>query len=298
MKELILTNQEAPQRVDRFLVKYLNQASKGTVHKLLRKKAIKVNGKRIKENFMLSVDDVMQIFLADDTFATLREEPKKVSAEEVDLDVVYEDSEILVLNKPVGLLTHPDKNEYKNTLATKVLYYLADLVGKTFKPAPIQRLDKNTSGLVLFAKTYESLKEYNIYMRERKIGKRYITVVEGNVKSSGEVKGFLTKDERTNRVTLSETEGEGVFVHTKYNPIKYQSGYTLCEIELLTGRSHQIRASLSWIGFPIVGDAKYGGRKVAGYPYQLLHAWKLILPNGNKIERKSSDIERFWDNLS
>ncbi len=297
MQKIDITEQEAPQRIDRFLTKYLNQTNKSTVYRLLRKKLVRVNGKRIKENYMLEAGDLVQIYLADDSFAELREEPKQMSPQKAKLDIVFEDEEILVVHKPAGLLTHPDKTEYKKTLATRVQQYLAHLAGKTFRPAPIQRLDKNTSGLVLFAKTYNALQEYNRYMRERKLGKFYYTIVEGKVDKSGVVKGFLVKDEWTNKVTLSKEEGSGLFVHTGYKPLEYKKGYTLLEVELFTGRSHQIRASLDWIKHPIVGDVKYGGKKVNGQTTQLLHAWKLVLPNGNEIKHISPDIETFWEEL-
>lgn len=291
-----ITEQEAPQRVDRFLCKYLNKATKSVVFRLLRKKIIRVNGKRIKENHMLQPGDTMAIYLADDSFAELREEPKKVSAKSAKLDIVHEDDELLILNKPVGLLTHPDKNEYKNTLATRVQSYLHELCGKTFRPAPIQRLDKNTSGLVLFAKTYHALQEYNEYMRDRKLGKFYITVVKGELKSSGEVEGVLVKDPVKNKVTISK-EGKGFPIHTKYKPLEFKKGYTKVEVELLTGRSHQIRASMNYAGFPIVGDLKYGGRRSEGENHQLLHAWKLTLPDGRVFTSLSRKIEEFWEEL-
>lgn len=291
-----ITEQEAPQRVDRFLCKYLNKATKSVVFRLLRKKIIRVNGKRIKENHMLQPGDTMAIYLADDSFAELREEPKKVSAKSAKLDIVHEDDELLILNKPVGLLTHPDKNEYKNTLATRVQSYLHELCGKTFRPAPIQRLDKNTSGLVLFAKTYHALQEYNEYMRDRKLGKFYITVVKGELKSSGEVEGVLVKDPVKNKVTISK-EGKGFPIHTKYKPLEFKKGYTKVEVELLTGRSHQIRASMNYAGFPIVGDLKYGGRRSEGENHQLLHAWKLTLPDGREFTSLSRKIEEFWEEL-
>jgi 23S rRNA pseudouridine955/2504/2580 synthase len=294
MQRIDITEQEAPQRVDRFLTKYLNKTGKSTVYRLIRKKIIRVNGKRIKENYTLQIGDELVIYLADDSFDELREEPRKISPQKAGLDIVFEDDEILVLNKPVGLLTHPDKLEYKNTLATKVHLYLADLCGKTFKPAPIQRLDKNTSGLVLFAKTYGALQEYNTLMRERKLGKFYQCVVEGRVKKAGEVKGYLIKDHDKNRVSISKIEtADSQFVETLFSPIEVFDNYTLLEVELKTGRSHQIRVSLSSIGYPIVGDMKYGGNRSGRYRSQLLHAYKLVLPNGKVITRDSDEILNF-----
>ncbi len=298
MQRVNITEQAAPPRVDRFLIKYLNKSGKSTVYRLLRKKIIRVNGKRIKENYTLEIGDELVIYLADDSFAELREEPKKLSPQNVGIDIVFENDEILILNKPAGVLTHPDKNEYKNTLATKVHLYLAHLCGKTFKPAPIQRLDKNTSGLVLFAKTYGALQEYNKLMRERALGKFYLTVVEGNLRKSGEVKGFLLKDSGRNRVEiLSREVPNSLAIHTVYTPLKQIGNFTLVEVELKTGRSHQIRASLSSIGHPIVGDMKYGGKRIGRVRSQLLHAYKLVLPDGQIVENSSVEIDEFLAEL-
>ncbi len=291
-----ITEQEAPQRVDRFLNKYLNLAPKSVVFRLLRKKIIRVNGKRVKENHMLEPGDKMSIYLADDSFAELREVRQQLTPEKAELDIVFEDDDILILNKPVGLLTHPDKNEYKNTLATRVHYYLEHLCGKTFRPAPIQRLDKNTSGLVLFAKTYAASQKYNELMRERKLGKFYITIIKGELKKSGEVRGVLVKDHVKNKVTIQQS-GKGLPIHTKYRPLEFKNGYTKVEVELLTGRSHQIRASMNYINFPIVGDLKYGGTRRDGERHQLLHAWKLRLDDGREFSSESESITEFWDTL-
>ena len=296
MIKLNITEQEAPQRVDRFLLKYLNQAKKGDIFRLLRKKIVRINGKRVKENYQLQVGDTLALYLSDASFNELRKEPKKVSAKSVNLDIIYEDDDILLINKPAGILTHPDKFEYKNTLSTKVNIYLKHLVGKTFSPAPIQRLDKNTSGIVIFAKNYNSLKEYNKYMRERAIGKFYLTIVKGTIQKVGELKGVLTKDPVKNRVTIKK-DGEGANIHTKYIPLESTNGFTLIEVELLTGRSHQIRATFDYLGFPIIGDRKYGGDKSFGRNHQLLHAYKTILPNGKEFISRSKEIDNLWKNI-
>lgn len=298
MIKIELTAQEAPQRVDRFLLKYLNQATKTVVFRLIRKNIVRVNGKRIKENHKLQIGDVLALYLSDDSFRELRKEPKRVSPQKANLDIVHEDDEILIVNKPTGLLTHPDAMEYKNTLATRVQHYLSHLSGKTFTPAPIQRLDKNTSGLVLFAKTYSSLQHYNMLMRERKLGKRYLTIVEGVVSKAGTVQGYLTKDEKRNKVQLSSVETPGSKkVHTDFKPLEIKANHTLLEIDLKTGRSHQIRISLASIGHPILGDKKYGGKPYKNIYYQLLHAYKLIMPNGDTYEAPSQIIGTIWESI-
>jgi len=307
MKKIIITENEDGQRLDRFLLKFLNNSSRSNIYKLIRKKVFKVNGKRIKEEYFLKKDDILEIFLSDESFEKLIKEEKKITASDVNLDIVYEDDDILIVNKPKGLLTHPDKSEYKNTLSTKVNIYLKHLSSRTFKPASIQRLDKNTSGLVIFCKTYSSLKKFNEYMRDRKIKKFYLTVVEGLVKKDGEVKGYLKKDEQKNKVFLSKTGTKNdKFCHTRYKVLKnINNKYTLLEIELLTGRTHQIRVSMDYIGHSIVGDIKYNGKKIKNVNSQLLHGYKLIIDDDefkknhkkNEFISNSKEIDAFINAL-
>ncbi len=294
MKKITIMKNESDQRLDRFLSKYLNNTTRSNIYKLIRKKVFKVNGTRMKdENYFLKEGDELEIYLADDTLKSLTKPVKIVKPDESGLDIVYEDDDILVVNKPKGMLTHPDKDEYKNTLATIVQFYLRHLCTSTFRPAPVHRLDKNTSGLILFAKNYEALKYYNDKMRERDVEKYYLCVVEGQVEPKGEIKGYLLKNEATNKVTLSQSEKKNSkFCHTKYRLLKYNKGISLVEVELLTGRSHQIRVSMAYLGHPIVGDVKYGGHKRKGMTTQLLHAYKIVV-NGKTFERTSKEIEDF-----
>lgn len=290
MRKIIIEKNDSDQRLDRFLMKYLDNSSRGNIYKLIRKKVFKLNGVRCKEEDYIKENDVLEIFLADETIEGLQKEQEIIEKRGLDLPIIYEDDEILFVNKPKGMLTHPDKSEYKNTLSTKVLAYLAEYSTRRFKPAPVQRLDKNTSGLVLFAKTYDSLKKYNEKMRKRDIEKYYLAVVEGKVEKNGEIKGKLTKKEGINRVQI-DNSGEKEF-HTKYKVLEKFDKYTLLEVKLETGRTHQIRASLSHIGHPIVGDRKYGGRTIGNVRSQLLHAYKVVI-DGKKIECKSEEIEDF-----
>lgn len=292
MRTIEITENEKDQRLDRFLTKYLNNTTKTNIFKLIRKKRIKVNGKRVEEKYFLQFGDQIQIHLHDNAIEELMKPLIKMEAVDLDLEIIFEDDDILIVNKPVGLLTHPDSNEYKNTLASKVQVYLKHLSTRTFKPASIQRLDKNTSGLVIFGKNYTSLKHYNALMRERKIDKYYLTVVSGQTKDQGEIKGYLTKDESSNKVTISKkADDQSKFVHTEYKTLASNGRYSLLEVKLLTGRTHQIRGSLAFIGHPIVGDNKYGGEKIKD-KHQLLHAYKIVIDN-KVYEKRSERIQNF-----
>jgi 23S rRNA pseudouridine955/2504/2580 synthase len=298
MKKVTIGKNEAGQRLDRFLLKYLNNSSRTNVYKLIRKKVFKVNGVRVKENYFFELGDELEIYLSDESFDKLVKPIEQVEASEVGLKIVYEDDDILIVDKPKGMLTHPDKNEFSNTLSSKVQVYLKHISSRTFKPASIQRLDKNTSGLVIFGKNYQSLKAYNEKMRNREIKKYYQCVVEGVVKEPGTVKGWLVKDEQKNKVRLSKKDqgGGAKYCHTDYRPLETVGGYTLLEVELHTGRSHQIRESMRFIGHPIVGDKKYGASKEKNVNSQLLHGYKLIIED-NEFVSMSEDISTFMESI-
>jgi 23S rRNA pseudouridine955/2504/2580 synthase len=258
----------------------------------------KVNGVRVKENYFFELGDELEIYLSDESFDKLVKPIEQVEASEVGLKIVYEDDDILIVDKPKGMLTHPDKNEFSNTLSSKVQVYLKHISSRTFKPASIQRLDKNTSGLVIFGKNYQSLKAYNEKMRNREIKKYYQCVVEGVVKEPGTVKGWLVKDEQKNKVRLSKKDqgGGAKYCHTDYRPLETVGGYTPLEVELHTGRSHQIRESMRFIGHPIVGDKKYGASKEKNVNSQLLHGYKLIIED-NEFVSMSEDISTFMESI-
>lgn len=297
MKTIIIKEDAAEQRLDRFLLKYFNDTTRSNIYKLIRKKVFKVNGVRVKEDYILRLDDQLDVYLADASIEAMIKEEEMPTATEIGLDIVYEDDDVLVLNKPKGILTHPDANEYSKTLSTAVQMYLKHLCTRTFKPAPVHRLDKNTSGIVIFAKTYEALKHYNALMRNREIEKFYICVVEGRLQSAGVLKGYLTKDEKYNKVMISKNDqDESKFFHTVYKPLKHVSGFTLVSVQLITGRTHQIRATMQHIGHPIVGDVKYGGKKRKNAPSQLLHSNQIKVGN-HTFQSESQEINQFLQNL-
>lgn len=298
--------------MDRYLQKILGRAGRDLLFKLLRKKTFKVNGARITsgERF-LEPGDVVEVFLSDESFEKLKTAPELLEARPLPMPIVYEDDHLLVVDKPVGMLTHPTKEEYKDTAATHVLHYLKSCVTPTFRPAPISRLDQNTSGLLVFAKDYATLKRWNQAMRERSIEKYYLAVVHGRIgQDRGSIRGMIEKDESMNRSTVRSSQSVpsripshgrshssprvavAREVHTDYRVLRRFDDFTLVEAKLITGRSHQIRASFASIGHPLVGDLKYGGRIVSGIRSQLLHCHRLQLGDAEFVS-PSREIDTF-----
>lgn len=277
MKEIKITNNEAGQRLDRFLKKYLNKANSSYIYKMIRKKNIKLNDAKAEPEAVLKNDDIVKIFLSDETIEKFREK-KNLIQTEIHFKVVYEDDNILIVNKPVGLSTQPDLTSMKSLVDEIKLYLDAkeQNISFTFKPAVCNRLDKNTSGLVIAAKNYETVKQVNKAIRERTIKKYYEAKVHGLVTKDLELKDYIIKNDRKNMVEIVKEESENTKnIITYVHPIKTEKNHTWLELELETGRAHQIRAHLSSIGHPIVGDKKYG--KKDNEKYQILHAYKIVL---------------------
>ncbi|HHZ03204.1 MAG TPA: RluA family pseudouridine synthase [Tissierellia bacterium] len=277
MKDIKITKNEEGQRLDRFLKKYLNKANSSFIHKMIRKKNIELNNKKAKPEVILKEGDSVQLYLSDETISKFREK-KKLSPSDIHFSVIYEDDNLLIVNKPVGLSTQPDKTGIRN-LVDQIKVYLdakEENISFTFKPAVCNRLDKNTSGLIIAAKNYETLKQTNRAIRERNIKKYYMAKVHGIVAKDLELRDYIIKKENKNMVKVIKEYKENAKTAVTYaKPLKREGNYTWLEIEIETGRAHQIRAHLASIGHPIVGDKKYG--KKDREKYQLLHAYKLIL---------------------
>ena len=279
---------EAGQRLDRFLKKYLVNAPLSYIYKAIRKD-VKVNGKRRPQDAVLSEGDVVSLYLADEEVERLTAKPERKKAKR-QFQIAYEDDNIIAVEKPYGLLTHGDRTEKKNHLANQVVDYLIETgaysprTEKTFVPAPVNRLDRNTTGLVLFGKNAMAVKELNEAIRERtSVSKFYLTVVAGEMKKPLVLKDRMRKDREKNVVSLlSGPSEDGKDMETVAGPVLTGNGFTLAEVEILTGRTHQIRVQLAGAGYPLIGDPKYGDRAVNrragddfGLRAQLLHAYRL-----------------------
>jgi 23S rRNA pseudouridine955/2504/2580 synthase len=294
---LTITKNEENRRLDRFLKKYLKNAPLSYIYKMIRKD-VKLNGRRAGIDALLAEGDCVTLYISDEEAAGFRAQRPEAKSKRQFL-VAYEDDKILVVSKPLGLLTHGDRTEKKNTLANQVAAYLAERgdydpgAERTFAPAPVNRLDRNTTGLVIFGKTLGALQGLNRMIREKGyIGKYYLTVVHGEPGGDLILRDLMKKDARRNTVRVIDPRGAAGgagerLMETTARPIVVSGGFTLMEVELITGRTHQIRAHLAQAGYPVIGDPKYGdarvNREVArryGLMTQFLHAHRIVFERG------------------
>ena len=285
MRQIIVKSNDAGQRLDKFLTKAFGNMPKSLMYKAIRTKHIKINRGRADIAYKLCVGDVIDIYLNDDVLTPAKARFEFSSAPDK-VDIVYEDENIMLLNKPEGLAVHPDNNEYRDTLIWRVQHYLYkkgeyDPQGEqSFKPALANRIDRNTCGIVIAAKNAESLRILNDKIKAREIDKFYLCVVHGKMKKKCELlEGYLEKNEDKNQVYISDRKTElNRQIRTKYTVLDYKPDLSLLEIELLTGRTHQIRAHLASIGHPLLGDGKYGINKEdrkKGFVHQALCSYRL-----------------------
>ena len=315
MQILTISKREAGQRLDKFLSRFLNEAPQSFIYKMLRKKNIVLNDKKAGGNEKISENDEVKLFLSDETIAKFSKSLKV--NESIPLDIVYEDEDVVFINKPVGILSQKAEaddvsiNEYlisyllgNNTLT------MDDL--KIFHPAVCNRLDRNTSGIILAGKTMRGLQGLSQRLKSRSLEKYYLCLVSGQVKQGALIKGYLRKDSKLNKVIIAKdadiTNEEGApldsYIETAYTPLCSNGNVTLLKVELITGRTHQIRSHLASIGNAIVGDGKYGNKKVNeqfkkkySLKYQLLHAWYICFDKKDTGEFEGLAGRRFVADL-
>ena len=297
MQELHVTANEAGQRLDKLLAKFLNQAPKSFLYKMMRKKNIVLNGKKCTGNEKLKQGDSIKLFFSDETIekfsAGTYVTPKK---EKINmLPIIYEDEQVLLMNKPVGVLSQKAKDSDVSAVEILINYLietnqLSKEQFRTFHPSICNRLDRNTSGILVAGKTLPALQEMNRFFKERTIAKYYRCLVKGRViKNEDYIKGYLVKDQKTNKVSITKKKTEeGVPIETEYCVIQSNDEVSLLEVHLITGKTHQIRAHLASIGHPIIGDYKYGDKQINemyrqeyGLKSQLLHAYRLEMPSSD-----------------
>jgi len=292
LREITIQKNDANQRLDKFLFKYLENAPQSLVYKGIRKGRIKVNGKKSDIAYKLAIGDTLQLYINDEFFET----PDTTAFLDIkfDLKIVYEDENILIADKPAGLLVHEDAKQQRHTLINYIKAYLYQkseynpASEQSFAPALCHRIDRNTAGLVIAAKTAAALRVLNDKFKHREIDKFYLATVCGKVSpSSGELKNYLFKDSKQNRVYVYDTPKIGAALAVShYKTVKFDGANTLIEVELISGRTHQIRAQFAHIGHPLLGDGKYGGR-AESHKYQSLQAYKLrfnFTTNADELE--------------
>ena len=291
MKQIFVSENQAGQRLDKLLLKILNKAPKSFIYKMLRKKNIILNGKKAEGSEMVQLKDEIRLYLSDETIDKFSLWTASTTAD-YDLDIIYEDKNIIIINKPAGELSQKAKDSDSSMVEYVISYMLSSKQItqeelQSFKPAICNRLDRNTSGLLIAGKTLTGLQEMARILRERKLDKYYLCIVKGRLSERKEITGYLVKDHINNRVTVSPKKHNDAsdYIATEYEPLAYTNEFTLLQVKLITGKSHQIRAHLSSIGHPIIGDFKYGDKAINNQfdrkyslKAQLLHSYRYVFP--------------------
>lgn len=309
MRTVTVTKNDAGQRLDKYLSKRFKSMPKSLLYKYLRTKYIKLNGKKVQPDVFLLEGDVLTFYIKDEFFEEKKSYEFMKAGKE--LSVIYEDDDILLLDKKVGVITHQDSRCDTDTLNLRVLRYLYEKgeydpdAEMSFTPALCNRIDRNTGGIVIAAKNAEALRVMNQKIRDREIEKYYLCAVKGRPTPGHAVKkAYLIKNESTNTVRVFDTQKEGAKeIVTEYTVLDSAGGLSLCEVLLHTGRTHQIRAHMAHLGHPLLGDEKYGDRKLNArcqLNRQALYAYKLTFrfttPAGclEHLNGKSFEVGQVW----
>lgn len=311
MKEIVVSKNEEGKRFFALLCSYMTNAPGAVLHKAIRNKNITLNGSKVKEDYRVKANDTIQVFFSDETFDKFCGDDKKneyierIENTSADIDVLFENDDFLAVDKKAGILsqkaadTDISINEMIISYLLKTNKINSDTL-KNFRPSAVNRLDRNTSGIVLFGKTMEGLQFLSEGLRERTIHKYYKALVIGRMEKTGEFSAYLSKDAASNKVVIRNSEFKNsVLIKTKIIDCEYikKHDLTLVSIELLTGKTHQIRALMSHLGHPILGDPKYG-KRADNNKYkvkrQLLHAYKVLIPQKDIVIEASipSDFEK------
>lgn len=309
MKEFVINQNDSGQRVDKFLQKAVKRLPQSLMYKCLRTKKIKLNGKKCDISTRLAPGDTMQLYINDEFFDENLD--NEFLAAPANLTIVYEDENILLVDKKNGLVVHEDDEQTVDTLINRIKHYLYDKKEydpqkeSSFAPALCNRLDRNTGGIVIAAKNAESLRILNQKIRDRELEKHYLCVTAGYPpKDSDTATAYLEKDSQKNQVYVSDRKtAANKTIVTKYHVLKKKNGLALLDVDLITGRTHQIRAHMAHLGCPLLGDGKYGSNKInrehsiktqALYSYKL--SFKFSTDGGilNYLDSKSLEIKNIW----
>ncbi len=310
MRTITITKNDANQRLDKFLTKRFKNMPTSLMYKYIRTKYIKVNGKRCEISTRLNEGDVLTLYIKDEFF---EEQPKTYDFMKAPtkLDIIYEDENIILLNKKPGLIVHPDDSYHFDSLIARLQHYLFEKGEydpqneNAFAPALVNRIDRNTGGIVIAAKTAEALRILNQKLKDRELQKLYLCIAVGIFdKKADTLTAYLEKNEDKNKVYISSKPfPNSKTIKTKYRVLGENNGNSLVEVDLLTGRTHQIRAHLAYIGHPLLGDGKYGKNKLnreSGYKWQALYSYKLIFTfttdagELNYLNGKAFEINDIW----